>query len=147
MNWREIFLNQFHMFTNVSNFESSKFKTWSLFFYGSLIVFRRNFFQRKICNSVVGVFSFSWFSSWHADFVSAEALVSCIKHVMDVTAVRKPEAAGSYAAVGHVFKLIFTNFLEYSHFSIPKKTGFFRQNSRCFDKWALFSLQFKSFGT
>ena len=34
---------------------------------------------------------------------SAESLVSCVIHVFDVTAVGKPEVAGSNIAIDHLF--------------------------------------------
>ena len=67
------------------------------------------FFERKIFNSVVGVFSFVVkLSMARRVHKSAESLVSYIIQVSGVTAVGKPEVAGLNAAVGHT--IIFTFF-------------------------------------
>ena len=62
---------------------------------------RKNFFEKKKSNSVVGVFSFARNCPWRADFVSAESLVSSIKYVSGVTAAENPEVVVSNPAVDH----------------------------------------------
>ena len=60
----------------------------------------KKIFERKTFNSVVGVFSFSWFCLRRAEFEFEKALVSSILHVLGVTAVGIAEVAGLNPAIG-----------------------------------------------
>ena len=55
---------------------------------------------------------------------SAESLLSCLIYVSGVTAVEKPEVAGSNLVVGHKFDM-FSDTSEHSQIFSATKTGFF----------------------
>ena len=69
-----------------------------------IIFSRKKIFERKMFNSVVGVFFlFLKLSMTRRVHKSAVSLASCVIQVSVVTAVQKLEVAGSNPAIDHIF--------------------------------------------
>ena len=120
-----------------TNIADLKLRIWEILLkrivFGNLFLnfASKTFFERKMFNSVVGVVFFFLKLKWRAEIKSAQ-LVSCIIHVLAVTAVRTPEVLVWNPAIEHIFYV----FLD-TPYQVPifnnKIEGFFHKNSGFFD--------------